>query len=257
MQKKHYEWNYQWETLADNSEFLFEEWIAPYTLEDFCGKTVVDCGCGSGQHIDFIAPYALKVVGIDLNTTEIGRKRNRKHRNVEFIEGDIATVDLGEKFDIVYSIGVIHHTDDVEASFNNIKQMAKPGGTVITWTYSHEGNFLNRAFLEPLKKRFILEIKRKNMLVLARILTVLMYIPIYTVYLLPLKFLPFYEYFNNFRKLSLGRNLLNVFDKLNAPQTFFIKKERLWRWFNSGEFDNIDIHPYSGVSWHASGRKKE
>jgi hypothetical protein len=84
-----------------------------------------------------------------------------------------------------------------------------------------------------------------------------MYLPIYTVYTLPLRLLPYYSYFENFRKLSFNRNTLNVFDKLNAPQVEFISRDRVARWFPSSEFTDIYIGHYKGVSWRASATLKD
>ncbi|EKD28098.1 MAG: hypothetical protein ACD_79C00431G0003 [uncultured bacterium] len=232
MQKRQNEWYYQWRYLSDDSLFLFKEWIYPNTLENFKNKNVLDCGCGSGQHINFISPYADKIVGVDLNTS------------------DIATMNLNEEF-----VGVIHHTDDPEKSFNNIVKHVKKGGKIIIWIYSFEGNYLNRTLVEFLKRIFFLKIPKKILQVFAYIITFLLYFPIYSFYLLPLRKLPFYLYFRNWRKLNFYRNFLNVFDKLNAPQTFFIKKTTVEKWFDKNVFKNIHISSYNGVSWRASGIK--
>ena len=56
MQRKQPEWQWQWQQFYDDNEWLFYEWIQPNTLEDFRGKDVLDCGCGGGQHLNFIAP---------------------------------------------------------------------------------------------------------------------------------------------------------------------------------------------------------
>ena len=80
-------------------------------MEDFKDKEVLECGCGGGQHTSFIAPYAKHITAVDLNTTAIARERNKGKANIEFIEADIMTMDLNKQFDIVFSIGVIHHTD--------------------------------------------------------------------------------------------------------------------------------------------------
>jgi hypothetical protein len=127
---------------------------------------------------------------------------------------------------------------------------------VIVWCYSHEGNFWNRTLVEGCKRAIIFHLPRSVVMGIAWVLTALCYLPIYTVYLLPLKALPFFEYFQNWRKLSFKRNLLNVFDKLNAPQTEFITRERIGNWFSPAVFDNIHISPYKGVSWRGSGTKK-
>ena len=78
----------------------------------------------------------------------------------------------------------------------------------------------------------------------------------WTIYRVPrLDFLPYYDYFANFQRLSFERNTLNVFDKLNAPQTQFIAKQRVCGWFCPEAFEEslISISLYAGVSYSASG----
>lgn len=255
-QEKHPQWAWQWDKYYDDNKWLFTEWIKPWTLEDFRGKDVLDCGCGGGQHLSFVAPYAKSVTGVDLNAWEIARKNNANAPNVTTMEGDIATMDLPQRYDAVYCIGVLHHTDSPDASFKNIARHAKPGGRVIVWVYSVEGNFLNRTLVEGSKKLLIGKLPRSIVHLLSHVLTTLVYVPVYTLYLLPLTFLPYYEYFQNWRKLGYSRNLLNVFDKLNAPQTEFITEARIRSWFPPEEYDDVSITPYRGVSWRGSGTRK-
>jgi SAM-dependent methyltransferase len=256
MQEKHPQWEWQWQRFEDDSEWLFAEWIKPNVLEDFRGKDVLDCGCGGGQHVSFVAPYAKSVTGVDFNALSVAKQKNAGLTNAEFVEADLAEMDLGTQFDVAYCIGVLHHTDAPERTFRNIVKHVKPGGKMIVWVYSHEGNFWNRTLIEGLKWALLLRLPRAVSVAVSHVLTVLLYPIVYTVYLLPLPFLPFYEYFGNWRKLSYGRNLLNVFDKLNAPQTHFLKKTDLERWFDAGTFENVHISPYMGVSWRGSGTKR-
>ena len=79
---------------------------------------------------------------------------------------------------------------------------------------------------------------------------------VHSIYRLPLMFLPYYEYFENFRRLSFRRNVLNVYDKLNAPQQHFLSRATMESWFNPDEFGDVHLSQYKGVSWRASGTKR-
>ncbi|MCX5695220.1 MAG: class I SAM-dependent methyltransferase [Candidatus Omnitrophica bacterium] len=255
IQVKQDEWRWQWEMFKDDELFLFKDWIFPNTMEDFRGKDILECGCGGGQHTFFIAPYARNITAVDLNTVNIARKRNAGLANVKFVEADIMSMDLGRTFDIVFSIGVVHHTDNPDKAFENLKKHLRPGGKLLLWVYSEEGNFLIKYIVEPMRKLLLRRMNRNALFQCAKVLTFLMYLPVYSIYLLPLKFFPYYEYFKNFRKLTFYRNCLNVFDKLNAPQVTFINRKRVEGWFNSRDFKNTQISSYRGVSWRASGIK--
>lgn len=254
-QLKQAEWHKQWEMFKDDELFLFKDWIYPVRIEDFKGMDVLECGCGGGQHTSFVAPYAGHITAVDLNTADIAAERNKEFKNVEFIEADIGSMDLGKKFDIVFSIGVVHHTDNPDKTVRNLKDHVKPGGKLVLWVYSREGNFLISAMVEPLRKIFFRHLSRDALVGVSKIITCAMYPIVHTLYRFPLRRLPYYEYFQNFMKMSFYRNYLNVFDKLNAPQVELIPLERVHRWIDKNEFRDINISSYKGVSWRISAVK--
>lgn len=252
-QNRQVQWLKQWNQFEDNEKFLFEDWIAPNKLDDFEGKRVLEAGCGGGQHTQFMAPYAQSILAVDLNSISIARRRNAGFENIEFMEADIAEVDLGGTFDIVLSVGVVHHTDDPDRTVENLVQHLKPGGRLILWVYSKEGNWIAEHVVEKCRRLFLSNMATGQLTLLAKILTAMMYFPIYTIYLVPMRWLPYFDYFENFRRLSFRRNLLNVFDKLNAPQVQFISRTRVDSWLHSHDFVDIHLDNYKGVSWRISG----
>ena len=251
-QSKQSEWYEQWRMFRDAELFLFKDWIYPNTLDDFIDKEILECGCGGGQHTSFMAPYAKRLTAVDLNTIAIASEINRDYDHVEFIESDIASMDLKKKFDVVISIGVVHHTNDPDETVRNMIRHLKVGGKLILWVYSEEGNFLVKHVVEPMRKMFLRNRNRTDLIHISRIITAGMYIPVYSLYLLPLRFLPYYQYFGNFRKLSFDRNMLNVYDKLNAPQVEFISRSRIMSWFGDS-FEKVHVSSYKDVSWRCSG----
>jgi SAM-dependent methyltransferase len=258
-QAKQGEWLEEWSLFQDDERFLFEDWIRPATLADLRGKDVLECGCGGGQHTLFMSEVAKSVTAVDLNTIEVARRRVAHRDNVAFIEADLATMDLGRQFDVVVCIGVIHHTDDPTATFHNLYRHCKPGGRLIIWTYSAEGNELVRFVVEPVRKLLLRKLSRKAVMALSYAITASLYPIVYTLYRLPpARALPYFEYFANFRRLNYERNTLNVFDKLNAPQTRFTTRAKCDEWFSPGRFDpdSIYINFYVGVSYSLVGVKQ-
>lgn len=258
-QAKQHEWADQWARFSDEQRFLFDEWIAPRTIDDFRGQRVLECGCGGGQHTRFMAQVAAQVTAVDLNAVDVARARNAGATNVRFVEGDIAALDLGEQFDVVVCIGVIHHTDDPDRTFEAIYRHCRPGGLVIVWTYSAEGNALVRFVVEPVRVLFLRWLPRVLLVRLSELITALLYPIVHTVYLpKATSFLPYHEYFANFRRLPYRRNVLNVYDKLNAPQTRFTTRATCQRWFSRERFvpDSISIRRYAGVSYSLSGVRR-
>jgi len=253
MTRRQAEWHDQWSMFQDQELFLFQDWIYPLTLEDLRGKYVLEAGCGGGQHTAMMVPYARSIVAVDLNTADLARERNKASPNAEFVEADIASMNLVKKFDVVLSVGVIHHTDDPDAAVKNLIAHLRPGGRLVLWVYSKEGNAAARYGIEPLRKLFFRHLNKPSLLIFSKALTAMMSLPIYSLYRLPLKFLPYYEYFKNFRRLSFNRNVLNVFDKLNAPQVQFISEARAQNWISGPLFRDAHVSSYRDVSWRVSG----
>lgn len=247
-------WNWQWQRLKNENESIFLDWIFPTKLIDFAGKTVLDAGCGNGGYLKIVANYADKVIGLEKYATEAARENIVKHSNIEIVEGDIENIKFSEQFNAIYSVGVLHHLVDPDRGMKNLIDNLKIGGFINVWVYAKEGNWFMIKIIEPLKKFFLLRLPLPILKVFANILTMFLYILVWTVYLIPLNLL-YADYFQKFRKHSYQRNLMNVFDKLNAPLTHWITEDQIKDWFK--DLDSVIIRHYNRISWSGFGIKKQ
>jgi len=103
--------------------------------------TVLELGCGTGQMSLFLANGERRIVAADLAraSLELAAAAAQKMgvRGVLFVETDLRRPGLqAEVFDVVCSLGVLHHTPDPAASFACLSRLVKPGGFVVVGLYN-------------------------------------------------------------------------------------------------------------------------
>lgn len=101
-------------------------------------KSILDVGCGTGNHALLLAEKGYSVVGIDLSEVMINqakRKAERRGLPVEFFVQDMRKFSLGKKFDAVLCLfgtfGYCSNDGKILAIFNGIKDHLKAGGLFI------------------------------------------------------------------------------------------------------------------------------
>jgi SAM-dependent methyltransferase len=102
---------------------------------------VLDLGCGTGQMTIFLANGKRLVVGADLTRASLALAADAARRfGVEralFVETDLRRPGLAEgRFDVVLSLGVLHHTPDPRAAFASLARLARPGGVIVVGLYN-------------------------------------------------------------------------------------------------------------------------
>ena len=112
--------------------------LEPYNL---INKKVLEIGIGQGPTINYLARAGHSMKGMDMSLQSIKEARagaiELGHNDrVSFWQADAETLPLLEDyFDIVISIGVLHHTKDTQASIQEIYRILKPGGTALIMLY--------------------------------------------------------------------------------------------------------------------------
>src|SRR5262249_13920996 len=57
----------------------------------------------------------------------------------EILQADLFHLPFQENtFDVIYSIGVLHHTPNCEQAFRQLPRLLKPGGKIAVWLYDRQ-----------------------------------------------------------------------------------------------------------------------
>jgi SAM-dependent methyltransferase len=104
-------------------------------------KTVLECGCGTGQLSHFLQLNNNHVLGIDMSLASLSLALEHKRRNQlersAFCQMNIFNLGVKDgSFDVVISHGVLHHTHSARDAFAHIVRKAKPGGLVVVGLYN-------------------------------------------------------------------------------------------------------------------------
>lgn len=117
----------------------------------FRDKLVLDAGCGNGGLSQELARLGALVVGLDYSSTVRGSECLRRAPDVLFVQGDLESPPLAEEaFDLVISIGVLHHTRDTARTFRAVARLVKPHGRLYVWLYRRPERFVGRYLKDPL-----------------------------------------------------------------------------------------------------------
>lgn len=106
----------------------------------FVGKRVLDAGCGQGRWTRALLDLGAHVTAIDFSEAGLGRTLDvcRRHPNLRAQRVDLLDIpaDLArERFDLVFSFGVLHHTGDTWRALSNIAGLVDDAGALFLYLY--------------------------------------------------------------------------------------------------------------------------
>ena len=106
---------------------------------------ILVAGCGTGQHAMNVATRTqhADIVAIDLSKSSLAyaMRMARKHNvtNIRFLQADILNARLiGKVFDVVESVGVLHHMKEPIEGWRVLCDLLRPGGLMRIGLYSEK-----------------------------------------------------------------------------------------------------------------------
>ena len=108
-----------------------------FLLNDLQGKKILDAGCGGGRYAKVCGEAGGIVFGADhTRSVEKAGLLCKDLPNVNFVQADLKHLPFEPaSFDVVFSIGVMHHDTDTRSVFDAVAKMVKPGGRFAVWLY--------------------------------------------------------------------------------------------------------------------------
>ena len=114
---------------------------------DYSTYSFFDAGCGAGQRVLGLARElsgaTFNCVDLCEHSLKIAGEQAKKHgvKNVSFRHANLVELEEEGRYDVVTSLGVIHHTSKPEKSLQNISRLIKDDGLLIIWVYHPYGEY--------------------------------------------------------------------------------------------------------------------
>jgi arsenite methyltransferase len=143
-------------SLTRMREWLIQRYGDPSSA-DWLSETsdqplVLDAGCGAGMSaLELFGPLATRVryLGVDISdAVDVARARfSERGMQAGFLQTDICQLPFSHgSVDVIFSEGVLHHTDSTERAFKSLAPLLKVDGRFMFYIYRRKGPI--REFLD-------------------------------------------------------------------------------------------------------------
>ncbi len=136
-------------SLARMREWLVERYgdlaKAPWLAEHGRQPLLIDAGCGAGMSgLELLGPLvpSIRYLAVDVSEAVDVARRRFLERGLQggYLQADISNLPLPEgSVDLIFSEGVLHHTNSTEDALKSLARLLKPGGRFLFYVYRRKG----------------------------------------------------------------------------------------------------------------------
>jgi len=184
------------------------------------GSRVCDFGSGTGRLTPYLVNKKFKVTNFEPTTARnlVSNRITKSEWEQVTLVSDSETLK-DNSFDLVVSIGVIHHLRNPVSSLNEMKRIAKCNtGQIVVWVYAKQNTLLQ--FVIDLIRRFTSRFPHLMNLILSTSISIVFFSGKFFFKKLRI------HVFNQINEYSFRDLNLMIYDQLQPPYSkYFLKKE--------------------------------
>jgi len=227
-------------------EDQFLEWILPLQKSDLKNKKVLDAGCGIGRNTFYCIKYgATEVYSFDIeeSTVNIAKENLKNFDNAFVFKDSIFTQEkiLDDSFDLVISIGVVHHLSDPKLAVTQLFNKVRKDGKLLIWVYGYEGNEKLLKLINALRL-FTIHLPYKLVAILGKLFAILLF-----------TILKFYPSRSDYwiRAKKMNRYVLEqiIIDQLIPKIANYYKEKELVEIYKHLEYRKVQTYHCNKNSW--------
>jgi SAM-dependent methyltransferase len=251
----------QWTEFPENAGY----YASPALLADICGPLLTsehirgaraaEIGSGTGRIVNMLLDCgAAHVTALEPSQAIVVVRRNtadRKER-VTYVQAKGDELPL-ENYDLIVSIGVLHHIHDPLPTVCRAHAALRPGGRFLAWLYGCEGNELYLRVTTPVRQvtRRIADPLLKG---LCHALVAPLSLYAWLCRWLPL---PMRGYMRSvISRLDWHYRFLVIFDQLNPAHAEYYSGEAARGLLEEAGFEDVQLYHRHGYSWTVIGTKR-
>jgi SAM-dependent methyltransferase len=245
-----FEWSH-YAAIRPEYEEQFRRWTVHLSPSDWFGKRFLDVGCGTGRNSYWPMIYGAAggtAIDIDARSRAVARANLAQFPTVCVKEKSAYAIGESDAYDIVFSIGVVHHLEFPERAIVQMCRAARPGGRVLIWVYGLENNEWIVRLFDPVRRalfsRLPISLVHHLSLYPALILWTALRLGIGRI-----------AYFNLLRRLGFAHVRSIVFDQMLPRIAHYWPRDEVEALLLQHGLTDVKLRWVNEMSWSAIGTK--